>query len=145
MYFRYTAGWCYMLPQMVVNKFEWKMPCPARHGNKTVTFCFDYSYSWFFWINKHVCLQILLDGPGTLKYSNFCLAKAQGENLEEFFAVVMSEEGGDNKECDTPPKNIKNQTQGNYISPKHRLWFFFVSLPGYTFNSLKENSKFILS
>ncbi|KAK3572051.1 hypothetical protein QTP86_022280 [Hemibagrus guttatus] len=56
--------------------------------------------------------KILLDGPGTLKYSNFCLAKAQGENLEEFFALVMSEEGGDNKECATPGQNIKNRTQG---------------------------------
>lgn len=63
-------------------------------------------------LNKRVCLQILLDGPGTLKYSNFCLAKAQGENLEEFFALVMSEEGGDNKECATPGQNIKNRTQG---------------------------------
>ncbi|XP_017329520.1 serine/threonine-protein kinase ULK4 isoform X1 [Ictalurus punctatus] len=55
--------------------------------------------------------KILLDGPGTLKYSNFCLAKAQGENLE-FFALVTSEQGGDNKESATPQKNIKNRTQG---------------------------------
>ncbi|MBN3325920.1 ULK4 kinase, partial [Atractosteus spatula] len=38
--------------------------------------------------------KILLDGPGTLKYSNFYLSKAEGENLEEFFALVVSEEGG---------------------------------------------------
>ncbi|XP_036441193.1 serine/threonine-protein kinase ULK4 [Colossoma macropomum] len=64
--------------------------------------------------------KILLDGPGTLKYSNFCLAKAQGENLEEFFALVMSEDGGDNKECATPRKNIKNRTQGSplYCAPE---------------------------
>lgn len=66
-----------------------------------------------------VCLQILLDGPGTLKYSNFCLAKAQGENLEEFFALVMSEEGGDNKESVTPRKNIQNRTQGYHLAFKH--------------------------
>ncbi|KAB5586804.1 hypothetical protein PHYPO_G00005730 [Pangasianodon hypophthalmus] len=64
--------------------------------------------------------KILLDGPGTLKYSNFCLAKAQGENLEEFFALVMSEEGGDNKESATPRKNLKNRTQGSllYCAPE---------------------------
>ncbi|XP_017555906.1 serine/threonine-protein kinase ULK4 [Pygocentrus nattereri] len=64
--------------------------------------------------------KILLDGPGTLKYSNFCLAKAQGENLEEFFAIVMSEDGGDSKECATPRKNIKNRTQGSplYCAPE---------------------------
>ncbi|KAG9345042.1 hypothetical protein JZ751_009583 [Albula glossodonta] len=38
--------------------------------------------------------KIMLDGPGTLKYSNFCLSKAEGESLEEFFQFVMSEEGG---------------------------------------------------
>ncbi|KAI4871280.1 hypothetical protein NFI96_019807, partial [Prochilodus magdalenae] len=64
--------------------------------------------------------KILLDGPGTLKYSNFCLAKAQGENLEEFFALVMSEDGGDVKDCATPRKNIKNRTQGSplYCAPE---------------------------
>ncbi|KAL6488640.1 hypothetical protein MHYP_G00023810 [Metynnis hypsauchen] len=64
--------------------------------------------------------KILLDGPGTLKYSNFCLAKAQGENLEEFFALVMSEDGGDSKECATSRKNIKNRTQGSplYCAPE---------------------------
>ncbi|KAK2517491.1 hypothetical protein Q9233_013083, partial [Columba guinea] len=37
--------------------------------------------------------KILLEGPGTLKFSNFCLAKKDGENLEEFFSLVGSEEG----------------------------------------------------
>ncbi|KAM9488268.1 serine/threonine-protein kinase ULK4 [Clarias gariepinus] len=59
--------------------------------------------------------KILLDGLGALKYSNFCLAKAQGENLDEFFALVMSDEGGDNKESPTPQKNIKNRTQGSVL------------------------------
>ncbi|XP_022529374.2 serine/threonine-protein kinase ULK4 [Astyanax mexicanus] len=63
--------------------------------------------------------KILLDGPGTLKYSNFGLAKAQGENLEDFFALVMSEDGGD-KECATPTKNIRNRAQGSplYCAPE---------------------------
>lgn len=99
--------------------------------------------SWLFW-NKHVCLQILLDGPGTLKYSNFCLAKAQGENLEEFFALMMSEGGGDSKECVTPQTNIKNLSHGNYFSPKYGVWVFLATLPGYTFTFLKEHGKFIL-
>ncbi|KAL8165531.1 UNVERIFIED_CONTAM: hypothetical protein K2H54_047073 [Gekko kuhli] len=37
--------------------------------------------------------KILLEGPGTLKFSNFCLAKAEGENLEDFFALIGTEEG----------------------------------------------------
>jgi serine/threonine protein kinase len=31
------------------------------------------------------CFQILLDGPGILKYADFGLAKVEGENLEELF------------------------------------------------------------
>ncbi|XP_029593552.1 serine/threonine-protein kinase ULK4 [Salmo trutta] len=57
--------------------------------------------------------KILLDGPGTLKYSNFCLSKAEGENQEEFFSLVTAEEtgGGDGKE-NTLRRNIKNRIQG---------------------------------
>ncbi|KAI5618130.1 serine/threonine-protein kinase ULK4 [Silurus asotus] len=64
--------------------------------------------------------KILLDGPGTLKYSNFCLAKAQGENLDEFFALVTSEEGGENKDSASPRKDIKNRTEGSllYCAPE---------------------------
>lgn len=62
-----------------------------------------------------VCLQILLDGPGTLKYSNFCLAKAQGESLEEFFTLVMAEDtgAGDGKEnMIFLQKDIKSRIRG---------------------------------
>ncbi|XP_030639115.1 serine/threonine-protein kinase ULK4 [Chanos chanos] len=66
--------------------------------------------------------KILLDGPGTLKYSNFCLAKAEGESLEEFFALVLSEDLGtvDSKENSTPRKNIRNRIQGcpTYSAPE---------------------------
>ncbi|NXK51536.1 ULK4 kinase, partial [Chauna torquata] len=55
--------------------------------------------------------KILLEGPGTLKFSNFCLAKADGENLEEFFALVGSEEPGDVSES-TPQRSLKNRFRG---------------------------------
>uniref|UniRef100_A0A3P8XFT5 Protein kinase domain-containing protein n=1 Tax=Esox lucius TaxID=8010 RepID=A0A3P8XFT5_ESOLU len=65
--------------------------------------------------------KILLDGPGTLKYSNFCLSKAEGENLEEFFALVTAEEtdGGYSRE-NTSRRNIKNRIQGSpiYCAPE---------------------------
>lgn len=73
------------------------------------------------------CLQILLDGPGTLKYSNFCLAKAQGESLEEYFALVMSEEGGEIKECAMPGQNIKNRIQGFHLNMAYDC--FLVTVP----------------
>uniref|UniRef100_A0A8C3II93 Unc-51 like kinase 4 n=1 Tax=Chrysemys picta bellii TaxID=8478 RepID=A0A8C3II93_CHRPI len=58
--------------------------------------------------------KILLEGPGTLKFNNFCLAKAEGENLEEFFALIGSEEGdGDGCES-TPQRNMKNKLKVNW-------------------------------
>nr|XP_048694799.1 serine/threonine-protein kinase ULK4 isoform X4 [Caretta caretta] len=57
--------------------------------------------------------KILLEGPGTLKFNNFCLAKAEGENLEEFFALIGSEEGGGDDGCEsTPQRNLKNRLKG---------------------------------
>ncbi|XP_074981777.1 serine/threonine-protein kinase ULK4 isoform X3 [Caretta caretta] len=65
--------------------------------------------------------KILLEGPGTLKFNNFCLAKAEGENLEEFFALIGSEEGGGDDGCEsTPQRNLKNRLKGSpvYTAPE---------------------------
>ncbi|XP_054848125.1 serine/threonine-protein kinase ULK4 [Eublepharis macularius] len=64
--------------------------------------------------------KILLEGPGTLKFSNFCLAKADGENLEEFFALIETEDvEGDSGE-NTGQRNQKNKLKGSptYIAPE---------------------------
>nr|XP_058931819.1 serine/threonine-protein kinase ULK4 isoform X4 [Kogia breviceps] len=58
--------------------------------------------------------KILLEGPGTLKFSNFCLAKVEGENLEDFFALVAAEGGGDSGE-NVPKKNMKSRVKGSLI------------------------------
>uniref|UniRef100_A0A8C0FLM8 Unc-51 like kinase 4 n=1 Tax=Bubo bubo TaxID=30461 RepID=A0A8C0FLM8_BUBBB len=55
--------------------------------------------------------KILLEGSGTLKFSNFCLAKVDGENLEEVFALVGSEEG----EGDVSEKNLINRIQAEGV------------------------------
>lgn len=57
-------------------------------------------------------LQILLEGPGTLKFSNFCLAKVEGESLEEFFALVAAEEGGGDSGENTLRKSMKTRVRG---------------------------------
>ncbi|XP_072572821.1 serine/threonine-protein kinase ULK4 isoform X2 [Paramormyrops kingsleyae] len=65
--------------------------------------------------------KILLDGPGTLKYSNFCLSKAEGENLEEFFLMVMSEDGEVQEGSENAPgRNTKNLVWGSptYSAPE---------------------------
>ncbi|XP_009570076.2 serine/threonine-protein kinase ULK4 [Cuculus canorus] len=56
--------------------------------------------------------KILLEGTGTWKFSNFCLAKVEGENLEEFFALLGSEEGERDVSESTTPKYPKNRFRG---------------------------------
>ncbi|XP_055270535.1 serine/threonine-protein kinase ULK4 isoform X2 [Moschus berezovskii] len=59
--------------------------------------------------------KILLEGPGTLKFSNFSLAKVEGENLEEFFALVAAEEGGGDSGENVVKKNMKSRVKGSLI------------------------------
>ncbi|NWH56099.1 ULK4 kinase, partial [Geococcyx californianus] len=53
--------------------------------------------------------KILLEGTGTLKFTNFCFAKVDGENLEEFFALLGSEEGERDISESTTQKYLKNR------------------------------------
>uniref|UniRef100_A0A8C0NHK5 non-specific serine/threonine protein kinase n=1 Tax=Canis lupus familiaris TaxID=9615 RepID=A0A8C0NHK5_CANLF len=64
--------------------------------------------------------KILLEGPGTLKFSNFCLAKVEGENLEEFFALVAAEEGGGDSGENVLKKTVKSRVKGSltYTAPE---------------------------
>ncbi|XP_055984923.1 serine/threonine-protein kinase ULK4 [Sorex fumeus] len=59
--------------------------------------------------------KILLEGPGTLKFSNFCLAKVEGENLEEFFALVAADEGAGDSGENALKKNMKSRVKGSLI------------------------------
>ncbi|CAO2633159.1 Serine/threonine-protein kinase ULK4, partial [Lemmus lemmus] len=56
--------------------------------------------------------KVLLEGPGTLKLSNFCLARVEGESLEGFLALVAAEEGGGDSVENTPRKNMRNRVRG---------------------------------
>lgn len=47
-----------------------------------------------------------------MKFSNFCLAKVDGENLEEFFAVVRSEEGEGDVNESSPQRHTKIRVRG---------------------------------
>ncbi|XP_073088600.1 serine/threonine-protein kinase ULK4 isoform X9 [Manis javanica] len=64
--------------------------------------------------------KILLEGPGTLKFSNFCFAKVEGENLEEFFALVAAEEEGGDSGENVLKRNMKSRVQGSltYTAPE---------------------------
>ncbi|XP_016051574.1 PREDICTED: serine/threonine-protein kinase ULK4 [Miniopterus natalensis] len=64
--------------------------------------------------------KILLEGPGTLKFSNFCLAKVEGDNLEEFFALMAAQEGGGDSGENVLKKNMKSRVKGSlsYTAPE---------------------------
>ncbi|XP_036615382.1 serine/threonine-protein kinase ULK4 [Trichosurus vulpecula] len=96
------------LPEDVVREFGIDLVTGLHHIHKLgILFC-DLSPG-----------KILLEGPGTLKYSNFSLAKAEGENLEEFFALVASEEGGGDGE-NIQRRCMRNRVKGSpvYTAPE---------------------------
>uniref|UniRef100_A0A8C3UW27 Unc-51 like kinase 4 n=1 Tax=Catharus ustulatus TaxID=91951 RepID=A0A8C3UW27_CATUS len=55
--------------------------------------------------------KILLEGSGTLKFSSFCWARADGDNLERVFGLAGAEEGEDINES-IPQRRFKNTVQG---------------------------------
>ncbi|XP_063012523.1 serine/threonine-protein kinase ULK4 isoform X2 [Melospiza melodia melodia] len=55
--------------------------------------------------------KILLEGSGTLKFSSFCRARADGEDLEKVFALAGAEEGEDINE-NTVQTYFKSIVQG---------------------------------
>ena len=61
-------------------------------------------------------LQILLDGPGVLKYADFGLSRVEGEDLVELFDqfVETSEQFASDSESDASvdPEIKKQSTQG---------------------------------
>ncbi|XP_008569517.1 PREDICTED: serine/threonine-protein kinase ULK4-like [Galeopterus variegatus] len=96
------------LPEDVVREFGIDLITGLYHLHKLgILFC-DISPG-----------KILLEGPGTLKFSNFCLAKVEGENLEEFFALVAAEEGSDSGE-NVLKKSMKSRVKGSpiYTAPE---------------------------
>nr|XP_034984718.1 serine/threonine-protein kinase ULK4 isoform X4 [Zootoca vivipara] len=96
------------LPEVVVREFGVDLVTGLHHiHNLGILFC-DLTPG-----------KILLEGPGTLKFSNFCLAKAEGENLEEFFALIGTEDGGGDGD-ENSRQNLKNRFRGtlSYIAPE---------------------------
>ncbi|XP_009708891.1 PREDICTED: serine/threonine-protein kinase ULK4, partial [Cariama cristata] len=97
------------LPEDVVREFGVELITGLYHiHNLGIIFC------------ELTPAKILLEGSGTLKFSNFCLAKVDGENLEEFFALVGSEEGEGDVHESTPQRYLKNRLRGSplYTAPE---------------------------
>ncbi|KAK5862654.1 hypothetical protein PBY51_018024 [Eleginops maclovinus] len=73
------------LSEDVVRRFGWDLVKGLKHIHKLGIIFSNLNPA-----------KILLDGSGTLKFGNFCLSKADGETLEDFFtSVSTSEEVGE--------------------------------------------------
>ncbi|KAK9513459.1 hypothetical protein VZT92_026990 [Zoarces viviparus] len=107
--------------------------------------------------------KILLDGSGTLKFGNFCLSKARGETLQDFFNLCSTseEEGeGDSKEnfdnmrkrLNGPPTyRAPEVLQGSETNMSSDLWalgctlyYMFTGQPPFYSESYTEITELIL-
>ncbi|XP_045292389.1 serine/threonine-protein kinase ULK4 isoform X3 [Leopardus geoffroyi] len=92
------------LPEDVVREFGVDLIAGLHHLHQLgILFC-DISPG-----------KILLEGPGTLKFSNFGLAKVEGENLEEFFALVAAEEGGGDSGENALKKTLRGRVKDSSL------------------------------
>ncbi|XP_040900709.1 serine/threonine-protein kinase ULK4 [Toxotes jaculatrix] len=64
--------------------------------------------------------KILLDGSGILKFGNFCLSKAEGETLEDFFTLLSTSEKAREGDCKENFDNMRKRLQGSpaYSAPE---------------------------
>lgn len=72
--------------------------------------------------------QILLDGSGILKFGNFCISKAEGETLEDFFTLLSTTEEageGNNKENFD---NMRKRLQGDFYFSLQCVCSIYIAL-----------------
>ncbi|MEQ2301222.1 Serine/threonine-protein kinase ulk4, partial [Ameca splendens] len=70
------------LSEDIVRRFGWDLVKGLRHIHELGIILSDLTPA-----------KVLLDGSGVLKFSNFCLSKAEGETLESIFTMLsVSEE-----------------------------------------------------
>lgn len=70
-----------------------------------------------------------MEGPGTLKFSNFSLAKVEGENLEEFFTLVAAEEGGGDSGENVVKKSMKSRVKGMRRASRSEVQWWAAQVP----------------
>uniref|UniRef100_A0A7N6C2W2 Protein kinase domain-containing protein n=1 Tax=Anabas testudineus TaxID=64144 RepID=A0A7N6C2W2_ANATE len=111
------------LSEDVVRRFGWDLVKGLKHIHELGIIFSDLTPA-----------KILLDGSGILKFGNFCLSKAEGETLEDFFNLLStSEEAGEgdgNNKFDDMKKRLQgSQTysapevlQGSETSMQSDLW-----------------------
>ncbi|XP_070768283.1 serine/threonine-protein kinase ULK4 [Enoplosus armatus] len=97
------------LSEDVVRRFGWDLVKGLKHIHELgITFS-DLTPS-----------KILLDGSGVLKFSNFCLSKAEGETLDDFFTLLSTPEEACEGERKNNFDNMRKILQGSptYSAPE---------------------------
>ncbi|KAM4736319.1 serine/threonine-protein kinase ULK4 isoform 2-T3 [Anableps anableps] len=93
------------LSEDIVRRFGWDLVKGLRHIHELGIILSDLTPA-----------KVLLDGSGILKFSDFCLSKAEGETLQDIFTMLSAseepEEGHD--------KNMRTRVQGSstYSAPE---------------------------
>ncbi|XP_074510925.1 serine/threonine-protein kinase ULK4 isoform X2 [Sebastes fasciatus] len=97
------------LSEDVVRRFGWDLVKGLKHIHESGIISSDLTPA-----------KILLDGSGTLKFGNFCLSKANGETLEDFYTLLSTSEEAGQRDCKEDFDNIKKRLNGppTYRAPE---------------------------
>ncbi|XP_047455886.1 serine/threonine-protein kinase ULK4 [Mugil cephalus] len=96
------------LSEDVVRSFGWDLVKGLKHIHELGIIVSDLTPA-----------KIMLDGSGILKFGNFCLSKAEGETLEDFFTLLSTSE--ETRNGDTKDKyNMRERLYGSpvYTAPE---------------------------
>nr|XP_046256457.1 serine/threonine-protein kinase ULK4 isoform X3 [Scatophagus argus] len=139
------------LSEDVVRKFGWDLVKGLKHIHELGIIFSDWSPA-----------KILLDGSGILKFGNFCMSKAEGETLEDFFTLLFTSEEageGDNETIDSMRKRLQGSPtysapevlQGSETSMSSDLWalgcilyYMYTGKPPFHSDSCTELTEMIL-
>ncbi|KAF7654012.1 hypothetical protein LDENG_00075810 [Lucifuga dentata] len=140
------------LPEEVVREFGWDLVKGLKHIHESGIIFSDFTPA-----------KILLDGSGILKLASFCLSKAEGETLKDFFALICTSEeadGGDGKEnfdnmrtrlVGSPAYSAPEVLQGSETSMSSDFWalgcilhYMYTGKPPFYSENYNELTKMIL-
>ncbi|XP_056235896.1 serine/threonine-protein kinase ULK4 isoform X1 [Seriola aureovittata] len=140
------------LSEDVVRRFGWDLVKGLKHIHELGIIFSDLTPA-----------KILLDGSGILKFGNFCLSKAEGEALEDFFTQISTSEEsgeGDGKENfdkmrkrlqGSPTYSAPEVLQGSETNISSDLWalgcilyYMYTGKPPFFSDSYTELTEMIL-
>ncbi|XP_027143141.1 serine/threonine-protein kinase ULK4 isoform X1 [Larimichthys crocea] len=97
------------LSEDVVRRFGWDLVKGLKHIHELGIIFSDLTPA-----------KILLDGSGVLKFGNFCMSKAEGETVEDFFTLFSTSEEAHNEDIKENFSNMRKMLQGSpsYSAPE---------------------------